>query len=64
MADDTVEECMAHIFDSELAARDPVHKHHLMQESARETYWIVTNGITLASKGDCVHTYLWRETQG
>ena len=56
MADDTVEECMTHIFESELATRNPVHEQHLVQESARETYWIVTNGITLTSNMACVHT--------
>lgn len=54
---------MTHTFDSELAARNPVHKQHLMQESAREACWMVTNRITFGLKWGS-RTYLWRETQG
>lgn len=60
VADDTMEECMAHTVDSELALRNPVHKQHLVQESARETYWIVNHLVLKRS----LRTYLWRETQG
>jgi len=56
MADDTVEECTAHTIDSELAARNLVHKQHLVHESASETFGRVIDGITLTSNGACVHT--------
>jgi hypothetical protein len=62
VADDTVEECMTHTFDSELVARNFVHEQHLLQESTGETYAQSPPETLWPQAG--LRTYLWRKTQG